>query len=189
MTQGRERQCHRRELLRALLRLALEHPGDARHHSGARGHARQYGLGRADRKHLDGQQGRLGEDRPETDQFPETGGGPDAAVRRLDPAQSGLKKASNLLPVRWSGSCSVRSHDHLDDTVDRGSQHGLCRASVEARPSHDGNRLHYLRMSCGGRCYRSGQEQPECGSHNGGSALSCAAHRAPPQTCRHFRSW
>ena len=57
----------------------------------ARGHARQHRLGRADRKYLDRQQGRLGEDRPGTGQFPETGGGPDAVVRRLDPAQSRLK--------------------------------------------------------------------------------------------------
>ena len=51
----------------------------------------KHGLGRAGRKHLDGQQGRLGEDRPGTGQFPERRGGPDAVVRRLDPAQSELK--------------------------------------------------------------------------------------------------
>jgi len=46
---------------------------------------------------LDGQQGRLGENRPKTGQFPETGGGPDAVVRRLDPAQSGLRRMSRRL--------------------------------------------------------------------------------------------
>jgi hypothetical protein len=76
---------------RSVAKLALERPAAARHQGGARGHARQHGLGRAGRKHLDGQQGRLGEDRPGTRQFPETGGGPDTVVRRLDPAQSGLK--------------------------------------------------------------------------------------------------
>ena len=55
-----------------------------------RGHARQHGLGRADRKHFDRQQGRLGEDRLGIGQFPERRGGPGAVIRRLDPAQSGL---------------------------------------------------------------------------------------------------
>src|SRR5262249_15116694 len=36
---GRERQCHSHELLRALPRLALERPAAARHQAGARGHA------------------------------------------------------------------------------------------------------------------------------------------------------
>ena len=35
----------------------------------------------------------------------------------------------------------VQSHDYLDDTVDRGGQHGLCGASVVARLSHDSDRL------------------------------------------------
>ena len=66
---------------------ALEQQPDAvQDQGGARGHARQHGLGGADRKHLDGQQGRLGEDRPATGQFLEAGDGPDAVVRRLDPA-------------------------------------------------------------------------------------------------------
>src|SRR5262249_20369136 len=50
-------------------------------------------------KHLDRQQGRLGEDRPRTGQFPERLSGPDAVVRRLDPAQSGLK--SKLAPIAF----------------------------------------------------------------------------------------
>src|SRR5262245_11727787 len=55
---------------------------------GAGGHARQHGLGRASRKYLDGEQGRLGEDQSGIGQFLKRRSGPDTVVRRLDPAQS-----------------------------------------------------------------------------------------------------
>ena len=32
---------------------------------------------------------------------------------------------------------------------------------------HDGDRLHYFRAGHGGRCHRSRQGQPKCGSHTG----------------------
>ena len=74
---------------------------------GAGGHARQHGLGRASRKYLDGEQGRLGEDQSEIGQFLKRRSGPDTVVRRLDPAQS-VEHAGPLLAQ--SGHSLLQAH-------------------------------------------------------------------------------
>jgi hypothetical protein len=66
-------------------------------------------IGRADRKRLE-QQGRLGEDRLGSSQFPEGGGGPDAVVRRPDPSlDDDVREAARGAQGRGSPSAGGRA--------------------------------------------------------------------------------